>query len=122
MSPRRRNLAVILGVVVLLASPLAACAAEALAPVAQQMTCCDAEIRDCGAVMTAGACCTHADPHQNQLRASKVELVQRHIVSMILAVHPVDSSLGIVPGLRVDSRGLVPTTTGPPDCVAFSAL
>jgi hypothetical protein len=107
----------------LLASPVAACAAEAVASETQQMACCQHGHHDCGAAMKAADCCNQSSHRPLELGTAKTEQGPSNVMPVLLALYPQSLlSLGVDSVAKPIHRAALPVDTSPPDCIAFTVL
>jgi len=121
---KTRSFVVAAALLSFLVSPLAACAAEAMAPQADQMACCQAGHHDCGTALKPADCCDgKSAPEHQRFGASKTELIQRQVFTAVPSVHPVVTfRQPVAETARPDLVSVLQVDTGPPDCLAFTVL
>lgn len=115
----RRRLAALVGVLVILGSPIATCAAGAAAQAVDPMAACHEAGRT--APEKAIDCCAQPDSQPQQLAASAVELVRAGSLAFLPALHPELRSSQEIEACLASPLAPSPDT-GPPDCLAFSVL
>lgn len=117
---RVRYLIAVVAVLGIVGSPLAMCAAEAMASTADDVTCCQSSHHECGTAMKAAQCCT---PAPQTLQVSGVERPDHTSTPVLMPMHP--AALASVPDTqaqRADSLRQPIFDTSPPAGFRFSVL